>query len=211
MSEMKSALERAMERAERLGAASDDDRRRWKYVPEGEKLAGLWLKDEGDLFGEVEKYDEPVLGNIPKICEDWVDNSTLYNIKEIPELFTSITIQVEEPNPNQEPDDIEESHSVLTSKILSLDDYPEISSTWQAFIGSGWSSWSGSFEGFSIAGVADQVVGTAATLVLVAGGSDQYSGSAILTAISNVADVTGAEAVKKSFTFQGTGTLTQGT
>ena len=58
MSEMKSALERAMERAERLGAASDEDRRRWKYVPEGEKLAGLWLKDEGDLFGEVEKYDE---------------------------------------------------------------------------------------------------------------------------------------------------------
>lgn len=58
MSEMKSALERAMERAERLGAASDEDRKRWKYVPEGEKLAGLWLKDEGDLFGEVEKYDE---------------------------------------------------------------------------------------------------------------------------------------------------------
>ncbi len=58
MSEMKSALERAMERAERLGAASDEDRRRWKYIPEGEKLAGLWLKDEGDLFGEVEKYDE---------------------------------------------------------------------------------------------------------------------------------------------------------
>jgi len=58
MSEMKSALERAMERAESLGAVSDDDRRRWKYVPEGEKLAGLWLKDEGDLFGEVEKYDE---------------------------------------------------------------------------------------------------------------------------------------------------------
>jgi len=58
MSEMKSALERAMERAESLGAVSDDDRKRWKYVPEGEKLAGLWLKDEGDLFGEVDKYDE---------------------------------------------------------------------------------------------------------------------------------------------------------
>jgi hypothetical protein len=58
MSEMKSALERAMERAERLGAVSDEDRKRWKYVPEGEKLAGLWLKDEGDLFGEVDKYDE---------------------------------------------------------------------------------------------------------------------------------------------------------
>jgi hypothetical protein len=58
MSEMKSALERAMERAESLGEASEEDRRRWKYVPEGEKVAGLYLRDEGDLHAELEKYDE---------------------------------------------------------------------------------------------------------------------------------------------------------
>ncbi len=58
MSEMKSALERALERAERLGEASEEDRRRWKYVPEGEKLAADCLKGEGDLLAEVDRYDE---------------------------------------------------------------------------------------------------------------------------------------------------------
>jgi hypothetical protein len=57
MSDMKSALERALERAERLGEASDEDRKRWKYVPEGEKLAARYLKDEGDLLAELDKYD----------------------------------------------------------------------------------------------------------------------------------------------------------
>ena len=58
MSDMKSALERALERAERLGEASDEDRKRWKYVPEGEKLAARYLKDEGDLLAELDRYDE---------------------------------------------------------------------------------------------------------------------------------------------------------
>lgn len=58
MDEMKSAFERAMERAESLGKASDEDRRRWKYVPEGEKLAARYLRDECDLTVELGKYDD---------------------------------------------------------------------------------------------------------------------------------------------------------
>ena len=58
MSEMKSAFERAMERAESLGAASEEDVKKWKYLPEGEKLAALYLKDEGDLLSELDGYDE---------------------------------------------------------------------------------------------------------------------------------------------------------
>jgi len=58
MSDMKSALERALERAERLGEASDEDRKRWKYVPEGEKLAARCLKNEGDLLAELDRYDQ---------------------------------------------------------------------------------------------------------------------------------------------------------
>jgi len=57
MSEMKSAFERAMERAESLGKASDEERKKWKYLPEGEKLAAKYLKDECDLLGEMDKYD----------------------------------------------------------------------------------------------------------------------------------------------------------
>ena len=58
MDEMKSALERAMERAESLGKASEEDLRKWKYLPEGEKLAARYLKDECDLLTEIGRYDD---------------------------------------------------------------------------------------------------------------------------------------------------------
>jgi len=58
MGEMKSAFERAMERAESLGAASEEDVKKWKYLPEGEKLAARYLNDEGDLLSELDRYDE---------------------------------------------------------------------------------------------------------------------------------------------------------
>ena len=58
MGEMKSAFERAMERAESLGAASEEDVKKWKYLPEGEKLAALYLRDEGDLLSQLDGYDE---------------------------------------------------------------------------------------------------------------------------------------------------------
>jgi len=60
MSEMKSAFERAMERAESLGKASEEDLRKWKYLPDGEKLAAKYLRDECDLVVEIGKYDENV-------------------------------------------------------------------------------------------------------------------------------------------------------
>lgn len=60
MSEMKSAFEKAMERAERLGKASEEDVRKWKYRPEGERLAAEYLRDECDLVIEVGKYDDTV-------------------------------------------------------------------------------------------------------------------------------------------------------
>jgi hypothetical protein len=58
MDEMKSAFDRAMERAESLGKASDEDLKKWKYTPEGEKLAALYLKEECDLTTELNKYDD---------------------------------------------------------------------------------------------------------------------------------------------------------
>ncbi len=58
MDEMKSAYERAMERAEGLGKASEDDLAKWKYIPEGEKLAARYLKEEYDISTELGKYDD---------------------------------------------------------------------------------------------------------------------------------------------------------
>ena len=58
MAEMKSAFERAMERAEKLGKASEEDLARWEYVPQGEALAARYLRDECDVAAEVRKYDD---------------------------------------------------------------------------------------------------------------------------------------------------------
>jgi len=49
-----------MERAESLGRASEEDRKKWKYAPEGEKLAVKYLKDECGLVTEIGSYDEEV-------------------------------------------------------------------------------------------------------------------------------------------------------
>jgi hypothetical protein len=60
MDEMKSAYERAMERAESLGKASEEDLTKWKYLPEGAKLAAKYLREEFDLATEIGKYEEKV-------------------------------------------------------------------------------------------------------------------------------------------------------
>lgn len=60
MDEMKSAYERAMERAESLGKASEEDLSKWKYLPEGERLAAKFLREECDVLPELGKYDDKV-------------------------------------------------------------------------------------------------------------------------------------------------------
>jgi len=58
MDEIKSAAEIAMEKVAKLGEATNEDRLKWKYVPEGEKLAVRYLKQECELVAELGKYDE---------------------------------------------------------------------------------------------------------------------------------------------------------
>ncbi len=56
--EIKSALEIAMEKVEKLGEVTDEERLRWKNVPEGEKLAARYLKQSLNLLSELGKFDE---------------------------------------------------------------------------------------------------------------------------------------------------------
>ncbi len=58
MSDIKSALEIAMEKIEKLGKATDEERLKWKYVPEGEKLAARYLKQDCNLVTELSQYEE---------------------------------------------------------------------------------------------------------------------------------------------------------
>jgi len=56
--EIKSALEIAREKIEKLGELTEEERLKWKYVPEGEKLAARYLKENVNLLTELGKCDE---------------------------------------------------------------------------------------------------------------------------------------------------------
>ncbi len=44
--DIKSALEIAMEKVEKLGEATVEERLKWKYLPQGKQLAAKYLKDK---------------------------------------------------------------------------------------------------------------------------------------------------------------------
>lgn len=58
MGDIKSALEIAMEKVEKLGKATDEERLKWKYVPEGERLAVKYLKQDCNLADALSQYQE---------------------------------------------------------------------------------------------------------------------------------------------------------
>ncbi len=60
MDGIKSALEIAMEKVEKLGEATDEERLKWKYVPQGEQLAARYLKKDCNLVTELNQYQENV-------------------------------------------------------------------------------------------------------------------------------------------------------
>ena len=55
---IKSAAEIAMEKIEKLGEPTEEERLSWKYVPEGEKLAARYLKEDCNLAAELNLYDD---------------------------------------------------------------------------------------------------------------------------------------------------------
>ena len=64
MSDIKSALEIAMEKVAKLGEATEEERLKWKYVPQGEELAVRYLKEDCNLVAELSQYQENVKGYI---------------------------------------------------------------------------------------------------------------------------------------------------
>jgi len=63
MGDIKSALEIAMEKAEKLGKATDEERLKWKHVPEGERLAARYIKRAMDGLKTV-KSDKASVENV---------------------------------------------------------------------------------------------------------------------------------------------------
>src|SRR3972149_1921524 len=58
MGEIKSAAEIAREKLAKIGEPTAEERLKWKYGPEGEKLAARYLKEDINLPAEVNKSDE---------------------------------------------------------------------------------------------------------------------------------------------------------
>ena len=70
MGDIKSALELAREKVAKLDKASDDERLKWKYIPEGERLAVSYLKQDLNLVVELSQYEENVRRYIIEGAED---------------------------------------------------------------------------------------------------------------------------------------------
>jgi len=70
MGEIKSAREIAMEKIEKLGEPSAEERLRWKYVPEGERLAARYITIGCNLVDELSQYEENVKRYIIAGAED---------------------------------------------------------------------------------------------------------------------------------------------
>ncbi len=64
MGDIRSAAEIAREKVQELEKATDEERLKWKYVPEGEKLAARYLKQNLNLTAELGNYEKKVLGYI---------------------------------------------------------------------------------------------------------------------------------------------------
>lgn len=66
MGDIKSAREIAMEKIDKLGEPTEQERLEWKYLPEGEKLAARYLKQEASLATELAKFDKQAAPYITK-------------------------------------------------------------------------------------------------------------------------------------------------
>ena len=78
MGEMKSAFERAMEKVEKMGKATDEELKRLEYVPIGSALAARYLREEKfDLAGELNKYTDE---NVRKHVVNGMQEALLHNI-----------------------------------------------------------------------------------------------------------------------------------
>jgi len=58
MGDIKTAAEIAREKLAKIGEPTEQERLKWKFAPEGEKLAALYLKDDANLVNELKKYDD---------------------------------------------------------------------------------------------------------------------------------------------------------
>jgi hypothetical protein len=70
MGDIKTAAQIAAEKLAKIGEPTEQERLKWKYGPEGEKLAAQYLKEDVNLVAEVKKYDDKTRSYISKIINE---------------------------------------------------------------------------------------------------------------------------------------------
>ncbi len=68
--DIKSAKEIALEKVAQISAATPEERSKWQYVPEGERLGVKYLKEEVNLIVELQHFPENVRQYINQGAED---------------------------------------------------------------------------------------------------------------------------------------------
>ena len=78
MGGIKSAIEIAMEKVEKLDKATEEERLKWRYIPEGEKLAVKYLKQDCNLVVEMSRYEENIAKYVVEgACDILIRNISL--------------------------------------------------------------------------------------------------------------------------------------
>ncbi len=102
-------------------------------------FARAWGCDEevdSDIWIEVRKQPEPELPNVPPVCKDWIDYSTLRNKSDIPALHSEITVQTKNSAWHADSNEPE-----VISRIECLDDHPDTQPAWNQYIENHWRPW----------------------------------------------------------------------
>jgi len=96
-----------------------------------------WGADENtpaDVWLEVKKISEPPLPTIPKVCEQWVDESLLRKIDSIPTLRQSIVLSKKFFDPTTG----EQREEIVTEKLA---EHPMVMTAWNTYIQQKWEPW----------------------------------------------------------------------
>jgi len=103
-----------------------------------------WGQNEGeesDIWIEIQHRKEPSIPPIPNNCDGWIDQNSLKNKKDIPELYSEVTIQIKNPEWQDGSDEPE-----YISQTECLDDHPEIQQSWNNYLDNHWLPWMGEHD-----------------------------------------------------------------
>lgn len=98
-----------------------------------------WGRDEEhepDEWLEVQNQREPVLPTVPAQCKDWVDQSSLRNKNDLPDLLLECTRQIQNPDWREGLDQPE-----TIPHTEHLEDHPEIQQEWNRYVEDKWIPW----------------------------------------------------------------------